>query len=109
MSDSASTPAVVYKILRASEWAVFTTTGQFAGSADDLQDGFIHLSTEAQLRGTLTKHFAGEADLVIVEFEVAALGAHLRWEASRGGALFPHLYGVLPLEGARLRAPDLEV
>lgn len=107
MSDSASSPAVVYKILRASEWAAFRSTGQFAGSADDLRDGFIHLSTEAQLQGTLSKHFAGEPGLVIVEFEVAALGAHLRWEASRGGALFPHLYGTLLLEGARVCTPEL--
>jgi uncharacterized protein (DUF952 family) len=106
MSGQDSHPAVVYKVLRANEWAAFTASGQFAGSADDLRDGFIHLSTEAQLAGTLSRHFAGEADLVIVEFDVAALGAHLRWEASRGGALFPHLYGTLLLEGARLLTPD---
>lgn len=106
MSDQGSHPAVVYKILRASEWAAFIAAGQFSGSADDLRDGFIHLSTEAQLPGALSRHFADEPDVVIVELDVAALGAHLRWEASRGGALFPHLYGTLLLEGARVRPAD---
>jgi uncharacterized protein (DUF952 family) len=81
----------IFKILRAAEWASFRDAGTFAGSADDLRDGFIHMSTEAQLQGTLAKHFAGEAGLVVVELGVAD-DPELRWEASRGGALFPHLY-----------------
>lgn len=81
----------IFKILRAAEWAAFEAEGLFAGSADDLRDGFIHLSTEDQLAGTLRKHFAGEAGLVVLRVGVEA-DPQLRWEESRGGALFPHLY-----------------
>jgi uncharacterized protein (DUF952 family) len=81
----------VYKILRAAEWAAFQDGGVFAGSADDLRDGFIHLSTSEQLAGTLTKHFVGEVGLVVLRVAVDA-DPELKWEASRGGALFPHLY-----------------
>lgn len=86
----------VFKILRAAEWAAFQATGAFAGSADDVRDGFIHLSTEAQLGGTLAKHFAGEAGLVVVRVGVE-IDPALKWEASRGGALFPHLYRPLAM------------
>ena len=86
----------IFKILRAEEWASFREAGRFAGSADDLRDGFIHLSTEAQLAGTLAKHFAGEAGLVVIEVGVAGDPA-LKWEVSRGGAEFPHLYRPLAL------------
>lgn len=81
----------IYKILRAAEWAAFEAEGLFAGSADDLRDGFIHLSTEDQLAGTVAKHFAGEAGLVVLRVGVEG-DPQLRWEESRGGALFPHLY-----------------
>jgi uncharacterized protein (DUF952 family) len=81
----------IFKILRADEWAAFEADGMFAGSADDLRDGFIHLSTDDQLVGTLARHFAGEAGLVVVRVAVEA-DPMLRWETSRGGALFPHLY-----------------
>lgn len=81
----------IFKILRGPEWELLRADGVFAGSADDLRDGFIHLSTEAQLEGTLAKHFAGEQGLVIVRVALEADPA-LRWEASRGGDLFPHLY-----------------
>lgn len=87
----------VYKILRAAEWAAFQDDGVFAGSADDLRDGFIHLSTGAQLGGTLAKHFAAEVGLVVLRVAVET-DPELKWEASRGGALFPHLYR--PLEMA---------
>jgi uncharacterized protein (DUF952 family) len=86
----------VFKILRAAEWAAFQADGQFAGSADDLRDGFIHLSIDAQLAGTLDRHFAGEAGLRVLEVAVEA-DPLLRWEPSRGGALFPHLYRPLLL------------
>jgi uncharacterized protein (DUF952 family) len=86
----------IFKILRAPEWAALQADGAFAGSADDLRDGFLHLSTEAQLAGTLVKHFAGEAGLVVVAVAVEADPA-LKWEVSRGGALFPHLYRPLRL------------
>jgi uncharacterized protein (DUF952 family) len=81
----------IFKILRSPEWERLRADGVFVGSADDLRDGFIHLSTEAQLEGTLEKHFAGEAGLVVVRVAVEADPA-LTWEVSRGGALFPHLY-----------------
>jgi uncharacterized protein (DUF952 family) len=89
--------ALVYKVLRASEWAQMQASGGFAGSADDRRDGFIHFSTAEQLEGTIERHFAGERDLVILEVDAPALGEALKWEPSRGGALFPHLYGELPL------------
>jgi uncharacterized protein (DUF952 family) len=86
----------VYKILTRAEWAKAEADGAFEGSALDLKDGFIHLSDGAQAPQTLRLHFAGLADLVQVGFEAEALGAALKWEPSRGGELFPHLYGPLP-------------
>ncbi len=82
---------MLFKILRASEWAAFEASGRFDGSADDLRDGFIHLSDGGQLDGTLHRHFEGEAGLVIAEVAVGHDPA-LRWEAARDGMLFPHLY-----------------
>lgn len=105
MSSTAQPSPVVYKVLRVREWAEFEASGRFAGSPDDVRDGFIHLSTEEQLEGTIQRHFAGEAGLVILVCEAAALGAALRWEAARSGALFPHLYGVLTLEQVRVWSP----
>jgi uncharacterized protein (DUF952 family) len=86
----------VYKIAKAADWREAIAKGHFSGSADDVRDGFIHLSTKQQLRGTLEKHFRGETDLVLIAFEQEKLGPELRWEASRGGDIFPHLYGNLP-------------
>jgi uncharacterized protein (DUF952 family) len=85
----------IFKIFTGSQWDAFETSGVFAGSPDDLDDGFIHLSTAEQLEGTLARHFAGQSGLVIAEVDSSALGEALRWEESRGGALFPHHYGVL--------------
>jgi uncharacterized protein (DUF952 family) len=90
--------AWVYKILRAREWLAFREAGVFAGSVDDLRDGFIHLSALAQVEGTRAKYFAAEPDIVILRAATAALGPDLRWEPSRGGALFPHLYRPLRLD-----------
>jgi len=89
----------IFKILRGEEWGAFQADGLFAGSADDLRDGFIHLSTAEQLPGTLAKHFAGMAGLRVVEVAVEG-DPDLRWEESRGGALFPHLYRPLRLADA---------
>lgn len=86
---------VIYKIMRVAEWEAALTAGSYHGSEDDRRDGFIHLSNSAQLDGTARKHFAGRTDLVLVAFRSRDLGAELRWEPSRGGALFPHLYGAL--------------
>jgi len=88
-------PELVYKILRPSEREVLERYGRFTGSADDEHDGFVHLSTREQLAGTLAKHFAEEDELTILALDVAAMGDALRWEPSRGGALFPHLYGAI--------------
>lgn len=86
---------LVFKIVTAAEWRAAEEAGVFAGSAADERDGFIHLSTAAQARETAAKHFAGHADLLLVALDAAVLGPALKWEPSRGGALFPHLYGAL--------------
>ena len=90
----------IYKILRESEWAAAVAAGVYTGSPVDARDGFIHFSTAEQAAETAAKHFAGQADLLIVRIEAATLGAALKWEPSRGGALFPHLYGPLPTSAA---------
>ncbi|HCQ66017.1 MAG TPA: DUF952 domain-containing protein [Rhodobacteraceae bacterium] len=83
---------LIYKILRAPEWEAFEAVGVTAGAPVDLEDGYIHFSTGAQVAGTAAKYFADAAGLVLVAVEVDRLGADLRWEPARGGALFPHLY-----------------
>ncbi len=93
MSDEAR----AFKILTADQWAAFEADGVFTGAPVDLADGYIHMSTAEQLDETLAKHFAGQANLTIAEVDLAALGDAVRWEESRGGALFPHIYGVLPM------------
>jgi uncharacterized protein (DUF952 family) len=84
----------VFKLLRAAEWAAFEADGAFAGSPDDLRDGYIHMSTAEQVAGTLARYFTGD-DVVELTLDADELGEALRWEASRGGALFPHLYRAL--------------
>jgi uncharacterized protein (DUF952 family) len=88
---------LIYKVCPATEWHDATSVGAYRGSAVDLRDGFIHFSTGAQLAETLRRHFAGQRDLVLVAVDPKDLGARLRWEPSRGGDLFPHLYGELPV------------
>ena len=85
----------IYKILSRAEWTAAQAAGRFEGSAVDAKDGFIHFSTAAQAGETARRHFAGQADLVVLAVEADDLGAALRWEPSRGGDLFPHLYGAL--------------
>lgn len=92
----------IYKILPRAEWQAARTAGVFEGSAIDLQDGYIHFSTAGQAQETARRHFHAQAELVVLEIEADDLGAALRWEPSRGGALFPHLYGTL--EVAKVRA-----
>jgi uncharacterized protein (DUF952 family) len=82
-------------------WQEAARDGLFHGAPVDRADGYIHFSTAEQLRETAAKHFAGQSDLVLVAVEAEALGDALRWEPSRGGALFPHLYGALPLDAVR--------
>ncbi|MGV1014802.1 MAG: DUF952 domain-containing protein [Methyloceanibacter sp.] len=87
----------VYKIMTEAAFEAAMRAGRFQGSADDLRDGFIHLSAAHQLTGTLAAHFAGQADLVLLALDSGRLGDGLKWEPSRGGALFPHLYAPLDL------------
>lgn len=89
--------STIYKICTAAEWREAERAGVYRGSAVDHRDGFIHFSTAEQAIETARKHFAGQRDLVLVSVEADALGDSLRFEASRGGALFPHLYGELYL------------
>jgi uncharacterized protein (DUF952 family) len=88
---------LIYKILRRPEWDAFRTAGTTGGAPVDLADGYIHFSTAAQVAQTAARHFGAESDLVLVACEADALGPALRWEPSRGGALFPHLYRSLTL------------
>jgi uncharacterized protein (DUF952 family) len=104
--QSASTTGQVFKIMTAAQWAQAVDDGAFIDSSDDARDGFIHLSTAEQVSGTLERHFRGQADLVLVAFAASDLDATaLRWEPSRGGALFPHLYGPLPASAALWHTP----
>jgi uncharacterized protein (DUF952 family) len=89
---------IIYKILPDSMWRDAERGGTFRGSPVDVHDGFIHFSTGAQVAETAAKHFAGQSDLVLLRVDAAALGARLKWEPSRGGALFPHLYGELDVK-----------
>ena len=83
---------LIYKILSAAEWQDAERAGVFKGAGIDLNDGFIHFSTAEQAAETAAKHFAGQAELVLVALDAEKLGAALKWEVSRGGQLFPHLY-----------------
>ena len=87
-----------YKLIDRDEWAAARAAGAYAGSAVDRADGYIHMSTKAQLAETARRHYAGRSGLMLLEVDIAALGPELRWEASRGGDLFPHLYGALPAD-----------
>ena len=87
--------SLIYKILPRTAWDEAMAKGRFDGSPVDIQDGYIHFSTAAQAQETAAKHFHGQAGLVVVAVEVDALGPALRWEPSRSGQLFPHLYGSL--------------
>jgi len=88
---------LIYKIFRRPEWAAFRDAGTTTGAPIDVQDGYIHFSTAAQVAETAAKHFAADSDLVILALDSDRLGPDLKWEPSRGGALFPHLYRALNL------------
>ena len=88
---------LIFKIFRRAEWDALRTAGQTLGAPVDLADGFIHFSTAEQVAETAARHFATESDLVLVAVDAGKLGADLKWEPSRGGALFPHLYRPLSL------------
>jgi uncharacterized protein (DUF952 family) len=89
--------ATIYKILSATLWREAERSGEFRGSDVDLRDGFIHFSGAGQVADTAAKHFNGQRDLVLLHVDTTKLGGRLKWEPSRGGALFPHLYGGLDL------------
>lgn len=89
--------AIIYKIVTRGQWAEAEKTGRFDGAPVDHADGFIHLSAADQVRETAAKHFGGQSDLLLVGVEAEKLGSALKWETSRGGALFPHLYSPLDL------------
>jgi len=106
VSDTSGTmPLTAYKVLTAEQMAALERDGTFAGAPVDLADGYIHLSTADQLAETIDKHFAGQDDLHIVAVDLAANGDNIRWEPSRGGQMFPHLYGPLLLETAIAYSP----
>jgi uncharacterized protein (DUF952 family) len=89
---------LIYKICPAPLWRKAERAGRFDGSADDQRDGFIHFSAADQVAGTAAKHFAGQSDLLLVSVDADRLGTALKWEPSRGGALFPHFYGALAMD-----------
>ena len=89
--------AIIYKILRQSEWAELQHEGHFDGSVHDKRDGFIHMSTSGQLQGTLDKHYTDGDVVILVAVRLADIERDVKWEVSRGGAEFPHIYGELPL------------
>ena len=95
----------VYKICEQASWRAAVAAGQYRGSAADYRDGFIHFSTAQQLAETAAKHFAKQTDLILVAVDADALGGDLKWEPSRGGDLFPHLYAALPLSAVRWLRP----
>jgi uncharacterized protein (DUF952 family) len=97
--------ALIFKICPQSLWREAEAKGVFEGAPVDLQDGFIHFSTAAQMRETAARHFSGQTDLVLVAVADSDLGANLRYEPSRGGDLFPHLYAPLRLSAVQWVAP----
>ena len=94
---------VAYKLVDGREWQAARAEGVYRGSVLDRADGFIHLSTADQLPGTASKHYADRQDLRLVEVDLTTLADTLRWEPSRGGALFPHIYGPLPITAVSQR------
>jgi uncharacterized protein (DUF952 family) len=95
----------IYKICPEPLWREARRVGGFAGAEIDRRDGFIHFSTAAQVAETAARHFSGMADLVLIAIDAGLLGDALKWEPSRGGDLFPHLYGSLPLAAVLWEAP----
>jgi uncharacterized protein (DUF952 family) len=99
----------IYHLCRREEWDAARAAGEYAGSSQDRADGFIHFSSAEHVLASAAKHRAGQSDLLLIAVDTTALeaapGVELRWEASRGGALFPHLYGSLPLTAVRWAKP----
>ena len=98
--------STIYHLCRRDEWLAAKAKGSYHGSSQDAADGFMHFSTAAQVVESAARHRAGQQDLVLLAVDASQLGPALRWEAARGGQLFPHLYGALPLTAVR-RVDDL--
>lgn len=98
-------PLIAYKVLTGKQMAELAETGRFAGAPVDVADGYVHLSTANQLAGTIDRHFADQADLHVAAIDLAAYGDAIRWEESRGGQLFPHLYAAMVLDTVIARGP----
>ncbi|MBV9635871.1 MAG: DUF952 domain-containing protein [Methylobacteriaceae bacterium] len=96
---------LIYKIAPADLWRTAQAAGTFVGAPVDVADGYIHFSSAAQVRETAARHFGGAHDLVLIALEANDLGVALKWEPSRGGALFPHLYGPLDIRHVQWSAP----
>lgn len=96
-SAAMTDPRTIYHMCRREEWEAARASGSYPGSSQDAADGFIHFSTAAQVAGSAAKHRAGQDGLLLLEVDANALGAALKWEPSRGGQLFPHLYDALPV------------
>lgn len=97
--------ATAFKILTDGQWADWQAAGTFTGAPVDLTDGFIHLSAADQVAETAAKHFTGQDGLILVEIDLAGLGEAVKWEVSRGGALFPHVYAPIPLSAVLTAQP----
>lgn len=98
---TASNQHKIFKICAAIDWTTAASNGVYLGSADDIRDGFIHFSTASQAAETARKYFTDRHDLLLIAFDATDFGEQLRWEPSRDGALFPHLYAPLPTAMAR--------
>ncbi len=91
----------IYKILTPAQWSAFENDSRFTGAPIDLSDGYIHFSTAEQAKETVAKHFADHSEIVLLELDAEAFSHDLKWEPSRGGALFPHLYATLNIESVQ--------
>lgn len=98
-------PTTAYKVLTAAQMHALEHDGSFSGAPVDLADGYIHMSARDQLTETVDKHFAGQDDLWVAAVDLEALGDAVKWEVSRGGAEFPHLYAPLPLDAVVAYSP----
>lgn len=99
------TKQIIYHMCRQEEWQAAQTTGRYPGSSQDAADGFIHFSTSTQIVESAAKHRAGQSGLLLLTVDATKLGDALKWEASRGGQLFPHLYGDLPVQAVSRADP----
>ncbi len=96
---------IAYKVMTVAEFADMQRAGEFRCSPADVADGFIHMSSAAQLAATIDTHYRGRTDLVLAAVDLTRLGEAVRWEPSRGGQLFPHLYGPLPMDAVTAAGP----